>query len=116
MKTTYQIFLGVAALLLLPAVHAGSKIDESRSMPADGLLQVENPAGSIDITTWDKAEVSIGGDLGDGVEQLEVLESSSGLQVRVHNQKNRRNVGASHLRLQIPAAARVEAESVSADI
>jgi len=116
MKTTYRIWLAVAALLLLPAAHASSSINESRAMPADGLLQVENQAGSIEITTWDKAEVSISGDLGDDVEQLEIRESSSGLQVRVHNHKNRRNIGASRLRLKIPATARVEAESVSADI
>ncbi len=116
MKTSGQILLAAAALMMLPGAYANSPIEESRPMPMDGLLQVENPAGSIEITTWDKAEVHITGDLGGDVEQLEILESSSGVQVRVHNRENRRNVDESHLHLQIPASASVEAESVSADI
>ena len=116
MKTPHLIFLAAVALVSLPKAQAGTPIDESRAMPAEGLLQVENMSGSIDIMVWDKAEVQVSGDLGDGVEQLEIVESSSGLQVRVHNPKNQRNVDESHLRLQVPVSASIEAEGVSADI
>lgn len=116
MNTKRRILLTVFALLLAPAAQASSVIQESRPMPADGLLQVENLAGSIEITTWDKAEVAISGELGDDVEELQIQESTAGLEIRVRNRKNRHNVDASHLRLRIPVSARVEAESVSADI
>jgi len=116
MKMTQRILFAAVALMLLPEVRAGSDIEESRPMKKDGLLQVENLAGSIEITTWDKAEVSIHGELGDDVEELEILESSAGLEVRVRNRKNKRNVDETELRLQIPAEASIEAESVSADI
>jgi DUF4097 and DUF4098 domain-containing protein YvlB len=116
MKTINQILLAAAVMLLLPAVQAGSSVEENRAMAADGLLQVENLAGSIEIITWDKAEVSITGELGDDVEQLEIEESTAGVEIRVRNHKNRRNVDESHLRLQIPVSASIEAESVSADI
>ena len=116
MKATYRIVWALAGLMVLPASHAGSSIEESRAMPADGLLQVENMAGSIKIEAWDRNEVRISGDLGDDVEKLEILESTTGLEVRVRNRKNRRNVDESHLELQIPVSASVEAESVSADI
>jgi len=116
MRKALRFSLAGIALLLATAVQAGSPIGESRVMPADGLVQVENQAGSIDITVWDKTEVAISGDLGDDVEELEIQETSSGVQIRVHNRKNRRNLDESHLRLQIPVAASLEAESVSADI
>ncbi len=116
MKITHPILLATVTLLLLPAVHAGSSIEQSRAMRKDGLLKVENAAGSIEITSWDKAEVRISGELGDDAEDLEILETSSGVEIRVRNRNNQRNVDESHLRLQIPAAASVEARSISADI
>lgn len=116
MKETQNIFFSVAILLFMPLVHAGSSIDETRTMSMDGLVQVENLAGSIKITGWDKTEVKISGKLGDDVEDFEVLETSSGIQIRVHNRKNQRNVDESYLELHIPAAASIEAESVSAEI
>jgi DUF4097 and DUF4098 domain-containing protein YvlB len=115
-KTTHLILLATATLLLLPAVHAGSPIEQSRAMQKDGLLKVENAAGSIEITAWDKDEVRISGELGDNVEDLEILETSSGVEIRVRNRHSRHSVDESHVRLQIPAAASVEARSISADI
>jgi len=116
MRTKYELLLAIACLTFVPALHAGSQIEELRAMPANGLLQVENTAGYIKITAWERNEVRISGDLGDDVEKLEIVESSSGLEVRVRNRKNQRRVDESHLDLQIPASASVEAESVSADI
>ena len=116
MNALHPALGGLAALLLAPLAYAGSTIDETRSITMDGLVQVENLAGLIDITAWDRAEVHIGGELGDDVEELEITESKSGVQVRVRNRKNRRNVDESTLRLKVPASASIEAESVSADI
>src|SRR3990170_2676844 len=82
MKITHPILLAIVTLLLLPAVHAGSSIEQSRAMWKDGLLKVENAAGSIEITSWDKDEVRISGELGDDVEDLEILETSSGVEIR----------------------------------
>ncbi len=96
--------------------RAGSEIDERRDLAADGRLQVENLAGSVTVTTWDKAELHISGELGDEVEKLEILETSSGVQVRVRNRRNIRNVDATHLRLTMPASASLSVASVSADL
>lgn len=95
---------------------AGSSVDQNRAVAPDGLVEVENLAGSIEFSAWDKAEVEIRGELGDDVEELEIVESSSGIQIRVRNHRNQRNVEETHLRLTVPVGASVEAESVSADI
>jgi DUF4097 and DUF4098 domain-containing protein YvlB len=96
--------------------QAGSPISQNRAIAPDGLVEVENLAGSIEFIAWDKAEVEITGELGKDVEELEIVESTSGIQIRVRNHRNQRNVSETHLRLQVPLAASVEAESVSADI
>jgi DUF4097 and DUF4098 domain-containing protein YvlB len=114
--TITWVFTGMSALLFVATCQAGSTVEQNRPVAADGLVQVENLAGSIEFTAWDKAEVGISGELGDDVEELEILESSSGIQIRVRNRRNQRNVEDTHLRLQVPVAASVEAESVSAEI
>ncbi|MEJ8569493.1 DUF4097 family beta strand repeat-containing protein [Elongatibacter sediminis] len=108
----------VAVLALLPMgiALAGTEIDETRSMPADGRVQVDNLAGSIDINAWDRNEVRITGELGDGVEELEIGESAQGVTVVVRNRRNQRYVEETRLHLTVPVAASIIAEGVSADI
>lgn len=108
----------LAGALAFPfgAVHAATAVDETRSMPADGRVQVENLAGSISIQGWDRAEVHISGQLGDGVEKLDISESAQGVTIRVRNRENQRYVEETQLNLKVPIAASVIAEGVSSDI
>lgn len=85
-------------------------------MPANGLVQVENLAGSIEFSTWDRPEAQIRGEAGDGVEEVEITATSNGVQIRVHNRKGHRHIDGTELYLRIPETASIEADSVSADI
>ena len=116
MKTQKTIFLCAFIVMFCSTAYATDSVDEIRNMPMDGLVQVENMAGSITITVWDQAKVGIVGELGSSVEELEIIESSSGIQISVENHNNRRDVAETHLRLQVPVTASVEAEGVSADV
>jgi len=108
--------LGVLALSVpLAAVHA-DEIDQILDMRADGLVAVENVAGSVEIVTWDRAEVQVRGETGSSVEEVEIGSTASGVQVRVVNRKGERRVDGTDLQLRIPEAASVETETVSADI
>jgi DUF4097 and DUF4098 domain-containing protein YvlB len=104
-----------ALLFPLTGLSAGS-VNETRDMSADGRVIVENMAGSIEFSVWDEAKIEISGELGDDVERLEITESAKGIHVRVHHKANLSRVDDTDLYLKIPAAASVEAESVSADI
>jgi DUF4097 and DUF4098 domain-containing protein YvlB len=106
----------VASLWLLPAAaFAGEDIDTTLAMPADGLVRVENLAGHVELTAWDRAEAQVRGTAGSGVEEVIVRETSNGILVEVRNRKNQRNIDGTELYLRIPAAARIEAEGVSSD-
>lgn len=58
-----QIFgLSLIALLLIPAnasIAQDVKISDSAALPRDGRVVIDTYKGSIDVTTWDRAEVSI---------------------------------------------------------
>ena len=98
------------------SVYAQADIEENRPIDPAGRVQVDNMAGSITLSGWDKAEVEIRGELGERVEELEITESGGGLRIRVHNKDNQRRLDESHLRLQVPRGASIELESISADI
>jgi len=108
--------LGMVALLAPVAVVHAEEIDRTLGMPEDGLVSVENVAGTVEFATWDRAEVQIRGDTGSSVEEVEISSTSGGVQVRVVNRKGERRVDGTDLQLRIPEAASVEAETVSADI
>ena len=109
------------SLLVSPAFAAAAEnIDERRNMPADGTVTVSNVAGEISITTWDRNEIHLTGDLGNGSE-LEIKESSKGIQIEVIS-RDRDHFGfgdrydETDLELVIPAGASIVASGISADI
>lgn len=110
------IAIGLFALAVPHVVQARTEINETRPISADGTIQIDNMAGSIEISAWDQPEVEIRGQLGDRVDELEITETSGGLRIRVHNQDNQRRLDETHLRLQLPRGVSLELESISADI
>lgn len=112
------LFHGALGLLLAAPLTAlaASEIDSTHSIPADGLVQVENVAGSIEFTVWDRSEVHVRGRVADDVEEVEIEATANGLRVEVRNKRNQRNIDATHLHLKVPVGASIEAEGVSADL
>jgi DUF4097 and DUF4098 domain-containing protein YvlB len=113
---TLPILLGAIALSVPAPAVFGEEIDQTLEMSADGLVTVENVAGSIEFMTWDRDEVQVRGETGKSVEEVEITSTSSGVQVRVHNRNGGHRVDGTDLQLRIPETASVEAETVSADI
>lgn len=105
-----------AALMIPLAGISGEEIDETVEIAADGLVLVDNLAGSIEFVTWDRSAVQIRGEAGDDVEEIEINETSKGVHVRVRNRSGERHIDGTELYIRIPATASIEAEGVSADI
>jgi DUF4097 and DUF4098 domain-containing protein YvlB len=116
MKTLPVAVFGFAAMMVPPAAFAGDEIDQTLEMPMDGHVLVENLAGSIEFVAWDRAEAQIRGEAGDDVEEVEITSTSKGVQVRIHNRKNSRHIDGTDLYLRVPETARIEADTVSADV
>ena len=115
--TRVHAIAAAAACLILPATGiAGDDIDRTLKMSSDGLVRVENMAGSIEFTGWDRDEVQVRGEAGNDVEEVEITSNSSGVQIRVRNPKGENRVDGTNLYLRLPKTASIEAESVSADI
>lgn len=94
---------------------SGVAIDERRSLNADGRVSINNVAGLVEVTTWGRNEVGIAGRLGSRDDRLEIQGDSKALSVVVRLPKKARG-GDTVLRLQVPAQAVVDVETVSADV
>ncbi len=104
--------------LAMPALAlAGDPIDERAEMAPDGKVTVINIAGDIEIDTWDRAEVHLTGDLGDGSE-LQFKASGGDVRIEVETEDRgwSRNVESSELILRVPVGASLNVSGVSSDI
>lgn len=110
------MLLGGLILAAPLSAPADEEIDRTLEMPADGLVFVENLAGSLEFVTWDRSEVQIRGEAGRSVDEIEIFSTGSGVQVRVVNRKGERRIDGTDLYFRVPEKASVEAETVSADI
>ena len=105
-------------LLVMVPLHAAAAddIDSTHSIPGDGLVQVENVAGSVEFSVWERDEVQVRGRVDDDVEEVEIESTSNGLRIEVRNKRNLRQIDDTDLRLMVPVGASIEAEGVSADL
>ena len=99
---TLSTLLSVFALSVPGAAVCGEDIERTLEMPADGLVAVENVAGTVEIMTWERAEVQIRGEAGNSVEEVEIAATASGVQVRVINRKGEHRVDGTDLQLRVP--------------
>jgi hypothetical protein len=91
-------------------------VNERRALNADGRVFVNDVAGTVVVTGWNRNEVVASGTLGYGVDHLEVSGDDSSLSFVVKLPKHGHNVGETQLRLMVPYGANVELETVSADV
>ena len=99
-------FVVFALLMATPwPLAADAEIDRTEAMPADGLVYVENTAGSIEFVTWDRDAVQLRGETGDQVEEVAVRSTANGLQIRVVNRSGARRIDGTDLYLKVPATA-----------
>lgn len=115
MKQAWLFLACLAATIFSGGALASIEIDRTLTIPSDGLVAVENMAGSIEISTWDRDEVQIKGEAGDEVEDVDIRETANGVRVEVNN-RSTRNIDGTELYLRVPVSARIEAMGVSADI
>jgi DUF4097 and DUF4098 domain-containing protein YvlB len=115
----------VAVLLLASfGVHAEDSTTFDRQVAADphGVVDVSSTSGSIEVSGWDRPEVSVHADLGADVDHVEVMSEQGRTVVKVllrpHMMSSFFSGGRkdTHLRVQIPRGSELDVSTVSADV
>jgi DUF4097 and DUF4098 domain-containing protein YvlB len=100
----------LAALLLAGVAAAQERVDQTRPAAADGLVEIDNPAGSVRVTGWDRNEVSVSGTLGRGAEGIDL--QSRGRRTSISVEGHDPHSAKSTLEVRVPAKSHVRIESV----
>jgi len=123
----------IATALVATAAAAAGAADitttaYSKQVPvgATDRVNINNVAGSLNITAWDRKEVDIQGELGPDVDRVEIKQGDGGVDIRVilkddpWNNNSWKNVSwkrsEADLRIRVPAGVRLEASTVSASL
>ncbi|MBI2380992.1 MAG: DUF4097 family beta strand repeat protein [Gammaproteobacteria bacterium] len=106
----------LASLLCSGAAMSAESVDKSLEVKADGLVEVENVRGKIQVLAWDKAEVSVKGVLDSETEQFIFETEGSTTKIRIKTPNNLMRGEGSDLVIRVPKASRVHASLVSADL
>ena len=97
--TASMIALGASAF----AAAATSKpFDQEVAAEAHGVVEISNVAGEIQVSGWDRPEVSVRGDLGAGVERVEVTSEGNRTLIKVVLPSMAFHNGSADLKVQIP--------------
>ena len=116
-----RIGLGLAgALLMLLAGTAASAANDQtfdRQVPAQprGVVEISNVSGNIEVSGWDRSEVSVHAELVGGSEGVEMNSEGghTGIKVRQPAYYGR---GQARLQVKIPKDSELDVSGVSADV
>jgi DUF4097 and DUF4098 domain-containing protein YvlB len=120
--------IAASRLLRVGALAAGLALAASNVMADDGTpinkrvqadpagqVEVSNTSGAVVVTGWDRSEVEVTGELGEGSERLDVETSGKHTRIKVVLPK-RGSSDDSHLIIRMPAGSGLFVNTVSADI
>jgi len=108
---------GVTLLVLAPVTaFAGSAINERSAADPAGQVEISNTAGSVVVTGWNRNEVEVTGELGDGSERLEFGTAGKVTRIKVILPKKSYGVDGSDLIVKVPAGSSLSVNTVSADV
>jgi hypothetical protein len=109
------------AMLVAPwSLAQAASVDEHRPASPQGMVDIDNVAGSIDIQGWDKPEVAVTGTTGKDVDHVDITNGADRISIRVvlirdHHWGSGRDSSA-NLVVHVPTGSSVGATLVSSDL
>lgn len=109
------------ALLALCASAVGFASDDrtfEKTVAAQphGVVDISNVAGEVEVSGWDRQEVSVRAELGSQVERVDVATEGGRTTVKVVLPSHTSGHGEAELHIQVPRESEVDISAVSADI
>jgi Putative adhesin len=116
-----RIGLGLAGTLLIllgaTAASAANGTIFDRQVPAQprGVVEISNFSGNIEVSGWDRTEVSVHAEMVGGVEGVEVSSEGGHTGIKVR-QPGMSGHGEARLQVKIPKDSELNVSAVSADV
>lgn len=111
----HSVSITALALSCLPA-FAGESVDQTKEAAPKGLVDIMNTRGEVQVSGWDRDEVSVTGELDELTEEFVFEVDGDRTTIEVKIPKRNANWGSgSDLEIRVPQASRVSFEGVSSD-
>jgi hypothetical protein len=112
--------LSVVLLLLAASAAATASSDKTfdRQAPAQprGVVEISNVTGTIEVSGWDRSEVSVHGDLDTGVERVDLTSEGPRTTIKVILPHTSSHGGEARLQVKIPKDSELDVSAVNADV
>jgi DUF4097 and DUF4098 domain-containing protein YvlB len=118
MRTVVALcWVPLLALLVSPATRASDDETFQRQVPAQpkGVVDISNVSGSVEVSGWDRAEVSVRAEL-KGAGRVEMSSEGGRTSIKVVLPHGPFSHGEAHLHVQIPKDSELDVSAVSADV
>lgn len=117
-------YLPLLLSLCIGQALADTPIRLSHDASPTAHVTISNIAGSVNVTAWDRNEVQVGGQLGEGARPLSITGSNGNLSIKVERQGgsgwlnwgDRTRMAPTTLELHVPRAASLDIDVVSAPL
>ena len=118
MRIAMRLSTVVLLLLAGTATFASSDTTFDRQVPAQprGAVDISNISGTIEVSGWERAEVSVHAELGSGVERVEVGNDGGRTTIKVIVPHTSGRGGEARLQVKIPKDSELNVSAVSADV
>ncbi|MBS0365682.1 MAG: DUF4097 family beta strand repeat protein [Proteobacteria bacterium] len=113
------VMIAAATLPLAAPAAAAEPHDFQQAVPADarGIVEVSNVSGTVKVMGWEQPQVSVTGELGSGVERVDVTHQPGRTVVKVILPPHLlMRSGDAELTVKVPKDSEVHVSAVSADI
>jgi hypothetical protein len=115
MRISIQLSALLLALSAAPLALAEKSFDKTVAAEERGVVEVSNTSGIVDVSGWDRHEVSVHGDLDDGVERVDVTSEAGRTLIKVVLPEHSFRGGEARLHIKVPKDSELHLTTVSAD-
>lgn len=117
-------YLPLLLCLSVGQALAGTPIQLRHDATPTARVSISNIAGTVNVTAWDRNEVQVSGELGEGAKPLAITGSDGNLAIKVEpqggsgwfNWGSNSRMGPTTLELHVPRAASLDVNVVSAPL
>ena len=112
----YRALIAIAGMFVAAAAAADTEVDRTLDAEPDGIVEISNVAGMIEVRGWSRDQVQVKGTLGDDVEELIFERDDDYVLIKVKVPRRHGRDIDSDLYINIPEGSSIEVSGVSADI
>jgi DUF4097 and DUF4098 domain-containing protein YvlB len=115
-QSTAWVLLGVGACAAGIAHGMDSNFEKRMAADPNGVVEVSNVSGTVDVVAWDNPEVEIRAEVGAGVDRIDTTSEHGRISIKVIVPNHSFRSASADLRIHVPRGSDLDISAVSADV